>query len=122
MKAVCVTWEPQCGPYQDYWGEYHMGAHAPPCRQHMGSVHGHVLRFMEGRDIAVVDTVIVFEVERDAAPSSVRIVMLCLLTSLMVPSVPFLTPRPRYSPKTPFIPDVIGQRQKTLMLKATKVF
>ena len=44
-----------------------MGVHARR-RQNMGAVHGHALRLVDGRGIAVVDAVIILEVERDAAP------------------------------------------------------
>ena len=37
-------------------------------RQDMGAIHGHALRFVDGRGIAVVDAVVVLEVERHAAP------------------------------------------------------
>ena len=37
-------------------------------RQHMGAVHRHALRLVDGRGIAVVDAVVILEVERDVAP------------------------------------------------------
>ena len=44
-----------------------VGVHARR-RQDMGAVHRHALRLVDGRGIAVVDAVVVLEVERDAAP------------------------------------------------------
>ena len=34
----------------------------------MGAVHRHALRLVDGRGIAVIDAVVVFQVEQDAAP------------------------------------------------------
>ena len=37
------------------------------CRQHMGAIHGHTLRFVDRRGIAVVDAIVVLQVERHIA-------------------------------------------------------
>ena len=44
-----------------------VGVHARR-RQDMRAVHGHALRLVDGRGIAVVDAVVVLQVERDVAP------------------------------------------------------
>ena len=44
-----------------------MGVHAR-CRQNMGAIDRHALRLVDGRGIAVVDPVVVLEVERDIPP------------------------------------------------------
>ena len=41
-----------------------VGVHAR-CRQNMGAIHRHALRLVNGRGIAVVDLVVVLQVERD---------------------------------------------------------
>jgi hypothetical protein len=63
--------------------------------QHMGPVHRHALRLVDRGGIAMIDVGIVLGVEGDAAAIVGAHGHALRLTCSTVPSVPFLTPRPR---------------------------
>jgi hypothetical protein len=45
--------------------------------EHMRAVHRHALRLVDGGGVAVIDMGVVFGIERDLRPSSVRTAMRC---------------------------------------------